>query len=165
MSKVFDGRYTAQPDHDVTVFLIGMRINKLYRPDKYLPVFSAMPRILKNLATNPDAGLLGFHNWFGRTTMLLSYWESSEHLRRFASDGEAPHAEAWRAFRRSVGDDGVVGIWHETYDVPAQNLEVIYGNMPLFGLAKATRHVQVGQGSHTAKQRISRLRDASTTAG
>lgn len=165
MSKVYDGRYTAQPDQDVTVFLIGMRINKLHRPDKYLPVFCAMPRILKHLATNPDAGLLGFHNWFGRTTILLSYWQSSEHLRRFASDNDAPHAEAWRAFRRSVGDDGIVGIWHETYDVPAQDLEVVYGNMPLFGLAKATRHARVGKGSHTAKQRINRLRNAPSATG
>ena len=164
MSKVFDGRYTAQSDQDVTVFLIGMRINKVHRPDKWIPVVSAMPRMLKHLATNPDAGLLGFHNWLGRTTMLLSYWQSSEHLRRFASGGEAPHAEAWRAFRRSVGDDGIVGIWHETYDVPAKNLEVVYGNMPLFGLAKATVHVPVGRGSHTAKQRISRLREPLSTA-
>ncbi|PRZ41051.1 uncharacterized protein DUF4188 [Antricoccus suffuscus] len=165
MSKVYAGRYTAQPDQDVTVFLIGMRINKVHRPDKWVPVVNAMPRMLKHLVTHPDAGLLGFHNWFGRTTLLLSYWQSSQHLRRFASDNEAPHAEAWRAFRRNVGDDGIVGIWHETYDVPAQNLEVVYGNMPRFGLGKATAQVPVGRGSHTAKQRINRLRDTTSAVG
>ncbi len=154
MSKVLQGRYTAEVEGDVTVFLIGMRVNRPWRPDKWLPVFAAMPRMLSHLEKHPDAGLLGYHTWFGRTTMLLSYWRSPEHLQRFASDADAPHLEPWRAFRRRVGDDGAVGIWHETYVAGSGQREVVYANMPAFGLGKATSRVAVGPDARTAKQRM-----------
>lgn len=154
MPKVHPGRWTAEHDGDVTVFLIGMRINKLHRPDRWIPVLLAMPRILTHLSKHPDTGLLSFENWFGRTTMLLSYWRSPQDLQRFASDADAPHLKAWRDFRTKVGDDGDVGIWHETYVVRPGDREVVYGNMPLFGLARATTHVAVGAGQRTAKQRM-----------
>jgi hypothetical protein len=100
--------------------------------------------------------MLGCEQWFGRTTMLLSYWESPEHLRKFAADRESPHLEPWRRFMKEVAGTGDVGVWHETYQVPAAGIEVIYNGMPLFGLAKATTHVPVGAGSNTAKQRMGR---------
>ncbi len=154
MPKVHPGRWTAEHDGDITVFLIGMRINKLHRPDRWIPVFTAMPRMLIHLSRNPDAGLLGFANWFGRTTLLLSYWRSPEDLQRFASDADAPHLKAWRNFRSRVGDDGDVGIWHETYVVKPNAREAVYGNMPRFGLAAATTHIRVDTGQRTAKQRM-----------
>lgn len=51
---------------------------------------------------------------------------------------------------------GDVGVWHETYQVPATGIEVIYNGMPIFGLAKATTHVPVRAGTNTAKQRMGR---------
>jgi hypothetical protein len=42
-------RVTAEIEGDFVLFLIGMRINKVWRPDKWLPVFLAMPRMLKEL--------------------------------------------------------------------------------------------------------------------
>lgn len=157
-SKVHSGRYTAEHDGDVTVFLIGMRINKIHRPDRWVPVFFTMPRMLIHLSRHPESGLLGFENWFGRTTMLLSYWRSPEDVQRFASDSAAPHLKAWRNFRATVGDGGDVGIWHETYVVKANARESVYGNMPEFGLAKATSHVAVGPGLRTARQRMENQR-------
>ncbi len=151
-AEIFPGRFTVPADvEEVTVFLIGMRINKPWQVRRWFKVAMAMPAMLRHLATHPDAGMLGFHSWFGRTTMILSYWKSPAHLRSFAA---APHAAAWRAFMKEVGSSGDVGIWHETYQVAAQNRECIYANMPLFGLAGATRHVPVGAGSNTAKQRM-----------
>lgn len=148
------GRHTAIHDGEVTVFLIGMRINKLHRLDKWLPVFLAMPRMLTHLSQHPETGLLSFESWLGRTTMLLSYWRSSEDLNRFATDAEAPHLQPWRDFRKRVGDGGDVGIWHETYVVGADKREVVYGNMPLFGLGAATNHVPVGSALRTSRQRM-----------
>lgn len=153
-NAVREGRYTATHEGDVTVFLIGMRINKIHRPDKWLPIFLAMPRMLTHLSQHPEAGLLSFESWLGRTTMLLSYWRSPEDLNHFATDAEAPHLQPWRDFRRRVGDGGDVGIWHETYVVSPDKREVVYANMPLFGLAAATSQVPVGAALRTAKQRM-----------
>ena len=152
---VHPGRYTADPGRDsVTVFLIGMRANRWWKIGKVLQVASAMPRMLQHLAANPEAGMLGFDQWLGRTTMLVSYWESPEHLRRFAADRDAPHLEPWRRFMKELSGTGDVGIWHETYQVPAAGIETVYSGMPLFGLAKATTQVPIGPGTHTARQRI-----------
>ena len=42
-------RVCAQIDGDVVVFIIGMRINKIWKVHKRLPVFFGMPRMLKEL--------------------------------------------------------------------------------------------------------------------
>ena len=85
--SVISGRFTAVPETEtVTVFLIGMRANRWWKFGKLLPMSTAMARMLNHLVATPEAGLLGFHSWFGRTTIMLSYWESPEHLQRFAAD-------------------------------------------------------------------------------
>jgi hypothetical protein len=154
MAQVQVGRFTAQVEQEVTVFLIGMRFGALHRPDKWLPAATAMPRMLAHLAKDPKAGLLGYHQWFGRTTIMLSYWRSAEHLQRFASAPNGPHVGPWRDFVRRVGADPRVGIWHETYVVPPTHVEVVYANMPPFGLGGATRVVPVARGTQTARQRL-----------
>lgn len=155
MGKVFDGRYTARLDESgVAVFLIGMRINRPLRVDKWWPAAVAMPKMLKYLSADPESGLLSYDMWLGRTTLLLSYWRSAEDLIAFASDSKAPHAEAWRAFNRRVGRDGSVGVWHETYLVGPGRAESIYVNMPEFGLGAATSHTPVTSENSTAKRRL-----------
>ncbi|MER7446183.1 DUF4188 domain-containing protein [Microbacterium sp. NPDC097977] len=155
--QVFPGRYTAAPySADVTVFLIGMRANRWWDLRRVWWTASKMPPMLQHLATHPDSGMLGVHSWFGRTTILLSYWESPEHLQRFAADRDAPHLQPWRDFMRTLQGTGSVGVWHETYQVPAADLETVYVDMPLFGLAAATAHAPVGAGTKTARQRLGR---------
>jgi hypothetical protein len=63
---------------------------------------------------------------------------------------------AWQRFNRTVGSDGSVGIFHETYLVGRGNFEAIYSNMPLFGLAKATERVRAIGGRETARRRLLR---------
>lgn len=155
MAQVFPGRYTADTGGDeVTVFLIGMRFNRWWRVDKWWPVFVAMPRMLRHLAADQGSGLLGWHLWPGRAVLVVQYWRSAAELVDFATDPAAPHAAAWRAFNRRVGRDGSVGIWHETFVVPAGRVETIYGNMPCFGLAAATAHVPVGAARGSARKRL-----------
>ena len=56
------------------------------------------------------------------------------------------HLPAWAKFNKLIASNGDVGIWHETYTIKPGNFEVVYNNMPEFGLAKATRSVPaVGQ--------------------
>src|ERR1700731_625124 len=58
MAEIFNGRYTARTDKPLVLFLIGLRLNKLLAAHKWLPVFTAMPRMLAELDRKPDGGLL-----------------------------------------------------------------------------------------------------------
>jgi len=155
MSEIFNGRFTAQTDEPFVVFLIGMRINRFRAVRKWWPVANAMQPMLSSLYAHPDKGFLGgqmFLTWRGVT--MLQYWRSFEDLERFARQPSDPHLAAWKQFNQSVGADGSVGIWHETYQVPAGQYECVYGNMPLFGLAGATTHVPVVGRRETARRRL-----------
>jgi hypothetical protein len=59
MSNVISDRMTAVREDGIVVFLIGMRINRWWKIHRWLPVVLAMPRMLRELAGRPDAGLLG----------------------------------------------------------------------------------------------------------
>ncbi len=131
------GRFTASLESNFVVFLIGMRINRPLMVHKWLPVATSMPRMLKELCARPDLGFLHAEAWFGRTIIFLQYWRSMEQLLAYATNREAEHLPAWKAFNRSVGADGTVGIWHETYAVSPGSYETVYVNMPPFGLGKA----------------------------
>ncbi len=157
MSKVLAGRHTAEPGRDeFVVFLIGMRVNRLWQVWRWLPVAVAMPRMIIELAKDPSRGLLGRPRTFvsGRVVMLVQYWRSFEDLERYARDPKAQHLPAWRAFNRKIRDNGSVGIFHETYRVTAADCETVYGNMPAFGLAAATSVVPVRGGRQTAAARL-----------
>ena len=157
MTEMHAGRFTADHDGDIVVFLIGMRINKLRKIHKWFPTARSMAPMLRELQQHPELGLLGGHQFVsGRTVLLVQYWRSFEDLERFARDADHPHLEAWRRFNRRVGTSGDVGIFHETYVVPAGNHETFYGNMPAFGLADATGLTEVARRGQTAAKRMGR---------
>jgi hypothetical protein len=156
-ASVFNGRYTAHLDGDFVVFLIGARINswrKLLRLGWIGQANSAMYRVLE---ANPKYGYLGgeaFTRNFFRESINITYWRSYEHLEQFARNQNDPHLETWRRFNREIANDGSFGIWHETYLVKAGNYETVYGNMPRFGLAKATAHLPMTGRKQTARGRL-----------
>jgi Domain of unknown function (DUF4188) len=157
MPRVHNGRFTADLsslDDEVVVFLIGMRINRPWKVRSWWPVFSAMPTMLRYLAKHPEKGLLGYHQAFLPSPILVQYWRSFDDLASFARDRDDPHLEPWRQFNRRVGASGDVGIWHETYRVSTAAVETIYGNMPPTGLAAATAVVPVRRGRDSAAARI-----------
>ena len=157
MARVIPGRFTAQMDEPFVVFLIGMRINRPLEIRKWLRTALAMPSMLRELQRNPQKGLLGaeqFFYWPG--SCLVQYWRSFEDLEKFARNPDDPHLPAWRRFNSLVGSDGTVGIFHETYIVERGNYEAVYGNMPVFGLAKATEHVPAVGRRETARRRLLR---------
>lgn len=128
----------AEVEDEIVVFLIGMRINRLWKVWKWLPVVRAMPKMLAELAAHPNSACCPSGGQFGlRSFSSVQYWKSAEHLQAFAQSASRTHLPAWQAFHRSVGTGGDVGIWHETYVVPRGNLETIYLNMPRFGLGLA----------------------------
>jgi hypothetical protein len=163
--KVQPGRFTAQIDGDFVVFIIGMRINKLWKVHKWLPVARAMGPMLSTLFAHPEKGMLGASSSVsGRTVTLIQYWRSFDDLERFAKDRDDPHLEPWRRFNQRVGSSGDVGVFHETYRVGAGSYESIYANMPVMGLAKATSHVPVERKGDTARRRLTGDQTMTSTA-
>lgn len=154
MAHIHPGRFTANlgDRSDVVVFIIGMRINRLWEVWRWLPVFLAMPRMVDELCADPSLGLLARPSTYmsGRVFLLVQYWRSFDDLERFARAPQGSHLTAWREFNRKISDNGSVGIFHETYRVPADAIETVYGNMPVFGLAAATAHAPLRPGRHTA---------------
>jgi hypothetical protein len=157
MTKVTNGRFTARTDEPFVVFMIGMRINKLFAVRKWFPTLRAMFPMIRELYQHPEKGFLGAETFlYWRGPALVQYWRSFEDLEKFARNPDDPHLPAWRHFNRTVGSDGSVGIWHETFIVERGNYEAIYSNMPLFGLAKATERVPAIGRRDTARRRLMR---------
>ena len=158
MASVVNGRRTSDLGDrgSVVVFLIGMRVNRLWEFWRWMPVLAAMPRMILELAKDPSRGLLGRPRTFvsGRVVMVVQYWNSFEELERYARDPKSQHLPAWRAFNRRIRDNGSVGIFHETYRVAATDAETICVNMPPFGLAGATATVPITAGRQTAAARL-----------
>jgi hypothetical protein len=154
---IANGRWTADiGNDDIVVFLVGMRINSLWRVRAWLPIFMTMGRrMLPELFRDPSLGLLAARTfWSGRVILVLQYWRSFEQLIAYSRSTDQPHLPAWRDFNRRIRDNGSVGIWHETYRVGPGRAEAIYGNMPRFGLALATSHIPVAAGRHAATTRM-----------
>jgi hypothetical protein len=152
MPSVMPHRMSAQIDGDFVVFLIGMRINKPWKLHKWLPVFLAMPRMLKELESRPESGFLGAI--FGQK-VIVQYWRSFEHLEAYARSRDGQHWPAWVAFnKRSGSSRGDVGIWHETYLVSAGRYEAIYSGMPPFGLGRAGTLIPASGHRESARDRI-----------
>lgn len=146
------GRYTAEIEGDFVVFLIGARPSKLrlLRSIGDLGGRRGMKYMLDYLMEQPDKGLLGYQ--MGLPT-IVQYWRSFEHLEAFAKDNDDPHLDVWRKYWKRVGKSGRTGIWHETYLVRAGEYEAVYGNMPDYGLAKASKVVPVAE-SVSARERL-----------
>jgi len=134
------------------LFLIGLRLNKVRAAHKWLPVFTAMPRMLAELDRKPEAGLVSHRTYMaGRIVLVEQHWDSFDKLMAYAHNASARHFPAWAAFSRAVG---AVGVWHETYLIEPRKYETIYANMPLFGLAAATTHLRAEGGLSAARDRM-----------
>ncbi|GGJ73783.1 hypothetical protein GCM10011583_01500 [Streptomyces camponoticapitis] len=156
-TELIDGRMTADANGDVVVFLIGMRVNNFRALRSWWPVFTAMPRMLKELSRDKGSGLLGFQSLLGfpRVLYVVQYWDSKEKLFAYASARDGQHRPAWAEFNRRLrAGKGKVGFWHETYVVPAGSYESVYINMPAFGLGAATEVVPVGRRGESAADRL-----------
>ena len=137
-NPIITERVTAAVAQDeFVVFLIGMRVNAPWKIHKWLPVARAMGRMITELQQAGDLGLRHVESWFGRTSIMVQYWDSFEALEHYATARSAEHLPAWTAFNRAVGSNGDVGIWHETYKIIPGNFECVYNNMPRFGLSQA----------------------------
>lgn len=156
MANIIEDRMAAQIDGDFVVFLIGMRINKPWKIAKWLPVFLAMPKMIRELdrAPSSETGFLG-HNGVG-LGVIVQYWRSFDHLEAYARSAEHTHFPAWTAFnKRMKGSRGDVGIWHETYLVKSGQYEAVYSGMPAYGLGRVSALVPATGTRAEARARLS----------
>ena len=151
---IYDKRMTAQMDGDFVIFLIGIRINQPWKFWKWMSIFGSMPKMLRELSSNPESGFLSSEIGLGRTVIMVQYWRSVEDLMKYAKDRDSEHLPAWRAFNRQIGLNGDVGIWHETYSVSKSGYEAVYVNMPKFGLARAGTHIEATGRLTSARGRL-----------
>ncbi|MFF1648901.1 DUF4188 domain-containing protein [Streptomyces sp. NPDC058240] len=153
-AKLIPGRTTAAAEGEVVVLLIGMRINHFRGVHHWLPVLTAMLRMLRELGRDKGRGLLGYTLLSGspRTYYVVQYWESREKLYAYASAPDMFHREAWAIMnRKEKKSRRHVGLWHETYIVPEGGYESIYADMPVHGLAAATGVLPIeGRGRRAA---------------
>lgn len=158
MAPVIDRRMTVELEGDFVVFLIGMRINQPLKVRRWAPVLAAMPKMIRELERDPDSGLLGVR-WLlegPHLPTLVQYWRSFEQLEAYSRARDNEHWPAWVAFNRRIGSSGVVGIWHETYLVPAGGYECVYNNMPATGLGRVGTLVPAAGRRATAASRAGR---------
>jgi hypothetical protein len=161
MAEIIGRRVVAEIEGGFVLFLIGMRFNRPWRVGRWLPVLSAMPRMLKELSRQPELGLLHYRLQFGfPAVMVVQYWRSFEQLSAYSAARDKAHLPAWAAFNRAIGTGGDVGIWHETYIVEPGKYESIYVNMPAFGLGAAAQSAEGGLFDATGKRASAQLRTA-----
>jgi hypothetical protein len=142
-----------------------MRVNKIWKVQKWLPIGSAMTRMLNELNEHPEMGFLGAESALNFPTILMvQYWRSFEDLAVYAGNRNAAHLPAWKEFNRQVGSNGDVGIWHETYRIPAGHYEAVYNNMPAFGLGKVFPLVPaIGQRESARARMVAKQKEVQTT--
>jgi hypothetical protein len=147
-------RIAASIEGDFVVFLIGARFNRWWKLPKYFWFFSTMPKMLAEVAADPQSGFLG---WEPLGLMAnVQYWRSFEHLTAYSRNRDLTHHPYWVKFNKEIGSNGDIGIWHETYLVRAGEYECIYNNMPLRGLAKAAKHLDATGAARSAAGRLGR---------
>lgn len=152
-------------DGDVVVFNIGMTVRRPLRIDLWFPVFVAMPRMIAELERNraaadrgetQDLGFLGAHTLVGRKgPWVVQYWRSTEQLYSYATSADARHLPAWRKFNAAARRHPLaVGIWHETFAVPASGIETLYGNGAQIGLGSVTGTIEATRRGRGARERL-----------
>jgi hypothetical protein len=155
MAKRIDRRVCAEIDGPFVLFLIGARINRWWKPWIYFPFLATMPKMLGELAANPELGLLHVEQVFGLGSVtLVQYWRSFEQLEAYARDKQRQHQPVWAWFNKRFGSNGDIGIWHETYLIQPGAYETVYNNMPPYGLGAAGTLVDAVGARQEARQRM-----------
>ncbi|MEV4316141.1 DUF4188 domain-containing protein [Actinocrispum sp. NPDC049592] len=140
-------RMTHRHEGGLVVFMIGMTLNRWWRPDLWLPTFLSVKPMIDELNAERDKGMLGYRLLVGPGgPMILQYWESLDKLLAYATNPDASHRPRWAKFYRGRGfASKAVGIWHETYLIG--KAESLYVGTPEMGLPRATTVVPVPKNS------------------
>lgn len=147
------GRYTTPVDGEIVVYFVGLRINKPWLVHRWWPTMRAVAKMLHELKEEPALGMLAVRSFpTGRNVTVLQYWRSYEDLQRYADANR--HQQAFEYYFRKQYKTGALGIFHETYVVPANSYEAIFVHMPEFGLGKALTRIPAGRYGDTMADRM-----------
>ncbi len=149
---VLNRRLTAKIEGDFVVFLIGARINRLWKLPLHLWFARTMPKMLAELEGKPESGFLGYQQL--SPTVNVQYWRSTEELLAYARDRDGEHYPYWVKFNKKIASSGDIGVWHETFQVRSGQYECVYTNMPPFGLGKVSTRVDAEGQNATAAGRL-----------
>lgn len=153
------GRCTARRDEPFVVFMMGVRVNRLFAVWRWFSVLLSLRSMVRKISGTSGLGYLGgqtFYSW--RTVTIMQYWESYEALERYARCPKQGHLPAWQRFNREVRGSKAIGLWHEAYTIGSAEYDAIYTNVPVCGLAKATVHMPAVGGRETKRRRTIRER-------
>ena len=147
---------------DLVVFLLGMRPRASWRLDQALFVGRSMRRmqaeIERDRAAGGAIGYLGGFNAISATgPIVVQYWRSYDELEAYSHSTDFEHRPAWLRFYSMTHAAGRarVGIWHETFRVPAGAHESIYGDVSApVGLAAAVGAQPLARRGRTSRERI-----------
>ena len=129
-------RTTARLPEDMAelcLLRLGIQVRRLTA----FPYVARLKRAIERSAReakDSNAGLLQSDlfriawNHFG----LIQYWRSFQDLEAWSH--KAPHADWWREAAERLRTKGDLGIYHETFLVPAESIESIYMNAMPTGL-------------------------------
>lgn len=149
-------------DGDLVVFLLGMRPRRAWRLGQAFFVSRAMFRMQAELERDRAAGgALGYLGGFNAIAptgpIVVQYWRSFAELESYSHATELEHRPAWLTFYRLTHGAGAarVGLWHETYRVPAGAHETIYADLagPV-GLGAAIGTQPLANRGATSRERI-----------
>lgn len=151
---VVSGRSTASMDESFVVFVMGVRVNRVSALREWIGVMLSLRSMLRELRERPETGFLGGHTHFcWRGVTLFQYWNSHEELEKYSRNPDGAHMPGWQKFNRRVRKGGAVGLWHEAYLVGPGCYEAVYADVPVSGLAKATKRVPAIGGRETRRRR------------
>jgi hypothetical protein len=163
VEDVMRGRFTARTDESFVVFVMGVRVNRVFAFREWIGVMSSLRSMLRELREKPEVGFLGGHTHFSwRGVTLFQYWRSYEELEKYSRNPDEAHMPGWQKFNRRVRKGGAVGLWHEAYIVGPGCYEAVYADVPVSGLARATEHIPAFGGKE-AKRR-GEIRDRATVS-
>src|SRR5665213_1955555 len=90
MAQVFPGRYAAQSNEPFVVFLIGMRVNRLFALRSWIRVAKAMPPMIAELKRNPELGSVGI--WHETYAVAPGQYETNyANMQRYGLGVAAEH--------------------------------------------------------------------------
>lgn len=149
-------------DGELVVFLLGMKPRRTWRIDQALFVARSMRRMQREIERDRRAGgatgYLGGFNVIGSSGPLtVQYWRSFADLEAYSHSTDFAHRPAWLKFYEltHAAGEARVGIWHETYRVPAGAHESIYADLSApVGLAAAVGAQPLARRGRSSRERI-----------
>jgi len=143
-------RMTVELSESKVVFLIGLRINNLWKIHQWWRLVLTMPKILRECKQQQVLGFITGNLWYGRNILMVQYWDDFKSLEQYAKNNTKSHMPVWTYFNLKVLSSADVGVWHETYQIEPKQFEAIYTNMPKFGLAQAGQFKEIDNSSENS---------------